>query len=44
MSNMAQFIIGSKDIEKEWDAYVKGFDGLNLAKYIEIYGNAIQKL
>ncbi|MBB3109677.1 putative aldouronate transport system substrate-binding protein [Paenibacillus phyllosphaerae] len=43
MSNMAQFIIGNKDIEKDWDAYVKGFDGLNLAKYIEIYQAAIAK-
>ncbi|MGM0882171.1 MAG: ABC transporter substrate-binding protein [Bacillota bacterium] len=42
-TNMAQFIIGSKDIQKDWDAYVKGFDGLNLAKYIEIYSNAIKK-
>ncbi|MFC5467377.1 extracellular solute-binding protein [Cohnella suwonensis] len=40
-TSMAQFIIGNKDIEKDWDAYVKGFDGLNLAKYIEIYQNAI---
>ncbi|TYP79232.1 extracellular solute-binding protein [Paenibacillus methanolicus] len=43
MSNMAQFIIGDKNIEKDWDAYVKGFDGLNLAKYIEIYQAAIKK-
>lgn len=42
-SNMAQFILGNKDIEKDWDAYVKGFDGLQLAKYIEIYQAAIQK-
>ncbi|MFC5653580.1 ABC transporter substrate-binding protein [Paenibacillus solisilvae] len=42
-SNMAQFIIGNKDVDKDWDAYVKGFDGLNLIKYIEIYQNAIQK-
>jgi putative aldouronate transport system substrate-binding protein len=42
-SNMAQFIIGSKNIDKDWDAYVKGFEGLNLAKYLEIYGNAIKK-
>ncbi|MGG4032086.1 ABC transporter substrate-binding protein [Paenibacillus cisolokensis] len=42
-SNMAQFIIGSLDIEKDWEAYVKGFDGLNLARYIEIYQNAITK-
>ncbi|WP_313731739.1 extracellular solute-binding protein [Cohnella nanjingensis] len=42
-SNMAQFILGNKDIEKDWDAYVKGFDGLNLTKYIEIYQAAIEK-
>ena len=36
-SNMAQFITGSKDINKEWDAYVKGLDGLQLTQYLEIY-------
>ncbi|TFE29088.1 extracellular solute-binding protein [Cohnella luojiensis] len=43
LSNMAQFILGNKDLDKDWDSYVKGFDGLNLAKYIEIYQAAIQK-
>jgi putative aldouronate transport system substrate-binding protein len=42
-NSMAQFIIGNKDINKDWDAYVKGFDGLNLTKYIQIYQDAIQK-
>lgn len=42
-SNMAQFIIGSKSIEKDWDSYVKGFDGLNLGTYLEIYQRAIEK-
>ena len=42
-SNMAQFILGKKDLEKDWDAYVKGFDGLNLDKYLEIYQKALQK-
>ncbi|WP_274365831.1 ABC transporter substrate-binding protein [Paenibacillus thermotolerans] len=42
-SNMAQFILGNKDIEKDWDAYVKGFDGLNLKQYIDIYQRAIDK-
>ncbi|REE86472.1 putative aldouronate transport system substrate-binding protein [Paenibacillus taihuensis] len=42
-TNMAQFIIGDKDIEKDWDGYVKGFDGLNLAQYIQIYQSAIEK-
>ncbi|WP_018759557.1 ABC transporter substrate-binding protein [Paenibacillus terrigena] len=40
-SNMAQFITGSKDINKEWDAYVKGLDGLQLAQYLEIYQKAL---
>ena len=43
MTNMAQFIIGSKSIDKEWDAYVKGFDGLGLSNYLEIYQRAIEK-
>lgn len=42
-SNMAQFILGNKDIDKDWDAYVKGFDGLSLTKYLEIYQKAIEK-
>ncbi|UVI32642.1 extracellular solute-binding protein [Paenibacillus spongiae] len=37
-SNMAQFITGSKKLnDSEWDKYVKGFDGLNLSRYLEIY-------
>lgn len=40
-SNMAQFITGSKNIGKDWEAYVKGFDGLQLGQYIEIYQKAL---
>ncbi|WNQ10522.1 extracellular solute-binding protein [Paenibacillus aurantius] len=43
VSNMAQFIIGSKSIDKDWDAYVKGFDGLNLKEYLAIYQRALEK-
>lgn len=42
-SNMAQFIIGKKDLEKDWDSYVKGFDGLNLKQYVDIYQKALAK-
>ncbi|SDS46598.1 carbohydrate ABC transporter substrate-binding protein, CUT1 family [Paenibacillaceae bacterium GAS479] len=42
-SNMAQFITGSKDIGKEWDAYVKGFEGLQLDQYLAIYQKALNK-
>jgi len=43
VSSMAQFITGSKDIAKDWDSYVKGFEGLQLDKYLEIYQKAIKK-
>jgi putative aldouronate transport system substrate-binding protein len=43
MTNMAQFIIGKKDLNKDWDGYVKGFDGLKLSQYIEIYQKALTK-
>ncbi|MBW7455062.1 extracellular solute-binding protein [Paenibacillus sepulcri] len=34
-TNALQFITGNKDLDKSWDDYVKGFDGLGLEKYIE---------
>ncbi|GIP26479.1 ABC transporter substrate-binding protein [Paenibacillus sp. J23TS9] len=40
-SNMAQFITGSKDINKEWDSYVKGLDGMQLSQYLDIYQKAL---
>ncbi|PYI56218.1 ABC transporter substrate-binding protein [Paenibacillus flagellatus] len=42
-SSMAQFITGSKDIEKDWDAYIAGFKGLQLDKYAAIYQKALNK-
>ncbi|WP_311773977.1 MULTISPECIES: ABC transporter substrate-binding protein [Metabacillus] len=38
--NSLQFITGTKDLDKEWDAYVKGFDQLNLKRYLEIMQEA----
>jgi len=44
-SHMAQFITGSKKLtDNEWNSYVKGFDGLNLTRYLEIYQNAYDKM
>ncbi|WP_339279255.1 extracellular solute-binding protein [Paenibacillus sp. FSL W8-1187] len=43
MTNLAQFVIGNKDLDADWDAYVKGFEGLNLKQYIDIYQAAIEK-
>ncbi|OCT12907.1 ABC transporter substrate-binding protein [Paenibacillus pectinilyticus] len=31
-----QFITGNKNLDKDWDAYVKGFDGLDLKSYLTI--------
>ncbi|GGD89253.1 extracellular solute-binding protein [Paenibacillus nasutitermitis] len=34
--NALQFVTGAKDLNKDWDAYVKGLDNLNLKRYLEI--------
>jgi putative aldouronate transport system substrate-binding protein len=34
--NTLQFITGNKNLDKDWDAYVKGFDGLDLKGYLTI--------
>ena len=34
--NTAAFIVGEKDIDQEWDAYVAGFQDMQLDKYLEI--------
>jgi putative aldouronate transport system substrate-binding protein len=38
--NELQFITGSKSLDKDWDDYVKGFDGLNLKGYLDIMQKA----
>ncbi|MGP6146490.1 hypothetical protein [Jeotgalibaca sp. A122] len=35
--NTVQFITGAKDIDKDWDNYIKGFDQLQANRYLEIY-------
>ncbi|MGY4769539.1 ABC transporter substrate-binding protein [Kribbella sp. CWNU-51] len=42
--NSLQFITGSKDLNKDWDAYVKGLDGLGLKRYLEIQQTAYDKV
>lgn len=34
--NLVQFITGSKHIDNDWDAYVKGLQDLSLGRYLEI--------
>lgn len=41
--NSLQFITGSKDLTKDWDAYVKGLDGLGLKRFLEIQQTAYDK-
>jgi putative aldouronate transport system substrate-binding protein len=37
---MARFITGDTDIDKNWDAYVKNLENMNLKRYLEIYQSA----
>ncbi|MBB6734739.1 extracellular solute-binding protein [Cohnella sp. CBP 2801] len=34
--NTSQFIMGKKDLNKDWDSYVNGFEKLNLKRYLDI--------
>lgn len=38
--NMVQFVTGSKNIDKEWDSYIEGFESLQVDRYLEIYQKA----
>ncbi|MNF12244.1 hypothetical protein D3C80_2136640 [compost metagenome] len=38
--NELQFITGNKDLNKDWDAYVKGLKDLKLDRYLEILQKA----
>ncbi|WP_274652015.1 extracellular solute-binding protein [Paenibacillus humicola] len=35
-----QFITGNKDLDKDWDSYVKGFDSLDLKSYLDMMQKA----
>jgi putative aldouronate transport system substrate-binding protein len=41
--NALAFITGSKNIDTDWDAYVKGFDGLGLKDYLKTLQTAYDK-
>ncbi|CAK4858142.1 unnamed protein product [Aphanomyces euteiches] len=34
--NALQFVTGAKNLDKDWDTYVKGLDALNIKRYIEL--------
>jgi putative aldouronate transport system substrate-binding protein len=38
-----QFITGVKSLDKDWDAYLKGLDGLGLPRYLQIQQEAYDK-
>lgn len=42
--NALQFVTGSKNIDTDWDSYVKGLDGLGLKRYLEIQQTAYDKM
>ncbi|MDO5417392.1 MAG: extracellular solute-binding protein [Lachnospiraceae bacterium] len=41
--NQALFSLGTRDIEKEWDAYVGEFEALGLDKMLEVYQTAYER-
>ena len=43
MQNSLAFITGSKDLATDWDAYVQGFEGLGLPRYLELQQAAYDK-
>ncbi|MET9271480.1 ABC transporter substrate-binding protein [Kribbella sp. NPDC003557] len=42
--NALQFVTGSKNLDTDWDGYVKGLDGLGLKRYLEIQQAAYDKM
>ncbi len=40
---LAAFVTGNKDIEKDWDTYIKDLESLNLVRYIELQQAAYDK-
>ena len=41
--NMSLFCLGTRDIEKDWDSYVKEFSVMGLDKLIEVYQTAYDR-
>ncbi len=41
--NSLQFITGSKSLDKDWDAYVKGLEGVGLSRYLQVWQDAYDK-
>lgn len=39
----AYFISGQKSLDDDWDTYVKGFDGMRLDRWLEIYNKALKE-
>ncbi|MEV0794821.1 ABC transporter substrate-binding protein [Kribbella sp. NPDC050459] len=42
--NALQFVTGSKNLDTDWDSYVKGLDSLGLKRYLEIQQTAYDKM
>ncbi len=38
----AYFITGQKSLDADWDEYVKGYENMGLARYMEIYTNGME--
>ncbi|TLS54116.1 extracellular solute-binding protein [Paenibacillus antri] len=42
--HLALFVTGNRNLDTDWDAYVKGLDGLGLEQYLAIYQKAYDAL
>lgn len=40
MEMIARFVTGDADLTKDWDAYLKTLDGMNVKRYIQLYQEA----
>lgn len=38
--NIVQFVTGSKNVDKDWNHYLNGFQTLQIDRYLEIYQKA----
>lgn len=41
--NQLAFITGSKSLDTDWDAFVKGLEGVGMPRYLELYQQAYDK-
>ncbi len=41
--NLVEFFVGKKDVDKDWDAFLKGFDGLQVQELVDLTNQAYEQ-